>query len=116
VPQRMVEVDAFQRGHRDAFLISLEAGGVGLNLTAASYVVHLDPWWRPAAEDQATDRAHRIGQALPVTVLKLMAVDTIEEQVLLLHRDKRKLVHDLLAGTEASASLTPAAMLELLRG
>ncbi|MEO0604763.1 MAG: C-terminal helicase domain-containing protein, partial [Myxococcota bacterium] len=65
---RRAEVERFQAGGADVFLISLKAGGTGLNLTAASYVFHLDPWWNPAAEDQATDRAHRIGQTEPVTV------------------------------------------------
>ena len=63
---------AFQRGEGDLFLISLKAGGIGLNLTAADYVIILDPWWNPAAEDQAIDRAHRIGQKRPVTVYRLV--------------------------------------------
>jgi SNF2 family DNA or RNA helicase len=71
--QRSAAVDAFQAGEGEAFLISLKAGGFGLNLTAADYVIHLDPWWNPAAESQATDRAHRIGQQNPVTVYRLGA-------------------------------------------
>ena len=78
--ERGERVDRFQNGEGDLFLISLKAGGTGLNLTAADYVLHLDPWWNPAVEDQATDRAHRIGQQNPVTVYRLVAQDTIEEQ------------------------------------
>ncbi|MFT5587698.1 MAG: superfamily II DNA or RNA helicase, partial [Cognaticolwellia sp.] len=97
--KRQAQVDAFQAGGGDAFLISLKAGGTGLNLTAASYVFHLDPWWNPSVEDQATDRAHRIGQTQPVTVIRLVAADTIEEVVLAMHAEKRALVSDLLEGT-----------------
>ena len=75
------------------------SGGVaGLNLTAADYVVHLDPWWNPAAEDQATDRAHRFGQTRPVTVYRLLTRNTIEEKVLRLHGYKRELARDVLSG------------------
>ena len=81
------------------FLISLKAGGLGLNLTAADYVVHLDPWWNPAAEDQATDRAHRFGQTRPVTVYRLLTRNTIEEKVLRLHGYKRELARDVLSGS-----------------
>jgi len=72
-------------------LISLKAGGVGLNLTAADTVIHYDPWWNPAAEQQASDRAHRIGQTRPVLVLKLVAGDTVEEHILGLQARKKKL-------------------------
>lgn len=89
--ERMALVERFQAGEARLFLISLKAGGAGLNLTAADYVVHLDPWWNPAAEDQASDRAHRIGQTSPVTIVKLVALDTIEEKVLALHAEKRRL-------------------------
>ncbi len=78
-------MDAFQAGEGELFLISLKAGGVGLNLTAADYVIHMDPWWNPAVEDQASDRAHRIGQQRPVTIYRLVARDTIEERILELH-------------------------------
>ncbi|TNE91933.1 MAG: hypothetical protein EP330_03760 [Deltaproteobacteria bacterium] len=114
--RRQAEVDAFQAGDGDVFLISLKAGGVGLNLTAASYVVHLDPWWNPAAEDQATDRAHRIGQTQPVTVYRFVAVDTVEERVLALHDEKRALVEGLLAGTGKAAALSTPELLTLLGG
>ncbi len=103
--QRREEVDAFQRGEGDAFLISLKAGGTGLNLTAATYVIHLDPWWNPAVEDQATDRAHRIGQEQPVTVIRLVARGTLEETILAMHAEKRALANDLLEGSGASATL-----------
>lgn len=80
---RIQRVNAFNRGERDAFLISLKAGGAGLNLTGADMVIHCDPWWNPAVEDQATDRAYRIGQKNVVQVFKLVAKDTIEEKILL---------------------------------
>ena len=94
------------------FLISLKAGGTGLNLTAASYVVLLDPWWNPAVEDQAADRAHRIGQRNPVTVYRLVAKGTVEEKVLALHAEKRALSEDLLSAA-GSAALDPASLLAL---
>ena len=78
-------MDLFQAGHGDVFLISLKAGGTGLNLTGADHVIHLDPWWNPAIEDQATDRAHRIGQTRPVTVYRLVAKATIDVSILALH-------------------------------
>ncbi len=113
---RRAEVDAFQRGEGDAFLISLKAGGTGLNLTAASYVLHLDPWWNPAVEDQATDRAHRIGQTRAVTVYRVVAAGTVEEQILKLHEDKRRLVAGVLEGTDAGARLGTDDLMALLRG
>ncbi len=99
--ERTRRVDAFQRGEAQLFLISLKAGGTGLNLTAADYVVHLDPWWNPSAEDQASDRAHRIGQERPVTIVKLVAEGTIEERVLSLHTHKRRLARAVLSDTSA---------------
>ncbi|WP_096515818.1 SNF2-related protein [Clostridium perfringens] len=80
------------------FLISLKAGGVGLNLTSASVVIHFDPWWNPAVEDQATDRAHRFGQENKVEVVKLVAKDTIEEKIVLMQEDKRELIQSLMDG------------------
>jgi superfamily II DNA or RNA helicase len=103
---RSARVAAFQQGDTPVFLISLKAGGTGLNLTAADYVIHLDPWWNPSAEDQASDRAHRIGQQQPVTVVKLVAQGTIEERVLGLHAHKRRLagvVTDANEGLDADA-------------
>ena len=78
------------------FLISLKAGGVGLNLTSASVVIHFDPWWNPAIENQATDRAHRFGQKNVVEVIKLISKDTIEEKILLLQEDKKELIESLM--------------------
>jgi superfamily II DNA or RNA helicase len=112
--QRARLIAAFQAGEADVFLLSLKAGGTGINLTAADYVVHLDPWWNPAVEDQATDRAHRIGQTRPVTVYRLVARGTIEEQILALHGDKRALVAGVLDGTDVAARLTTKDLLTLL--
>ena len=97
-----------------SFLISLKAGGVGLNLTAADYVIHMDPWWNPAVEDQASDRAHRIGQQRPVTVYRLVAKNTIEEKIVNLHAKKRDLADSLLEGSEMSASMSVADMMALI--
>jgi superfamily II DNA or RNA helicase len=101
--ERAASVDAFQKGDSDLFLISLKAGGFGLNLTAADYVIHLDPWWNPAAEQQATDRAHRIGQSRPVTVYRLVTAQTIEEKIVELHHRKRALAQSLLDGSNATS-------------
>jgi superfamily II DNA or RNA helicase len=97
------------------FLISLKAGGTGLNLTGADMVVHLDPWWNPAVEDQATDRTHRIGQDRPVTVVRLITQQTIEEAVVALHREKRELAQSLLEGAERTAQLSQEELLALIR-
>ena len=113
--ERKKRVDAFQAGEGDVFLISLKAGGTGLNLTAADYVIHLDPWWNPAVEDQASDRAHRIGQARPVTIYRLVAQQTIEEKILALHAEKRDLADSLLEGGDASGKMDTAALLRLLK-
>ncbi len=95
---RQAVVDEFQENASiPFFLISLKAGGVGLNLTAADYVIHLDPWWNPAVEMQATDRAHRIGQDKPVFVYKIIARDTVEEKILQLQERKRELVEQLIS-------------------
>ena len=100
VEDRMTRVDAFQHGEGDFFLISLKAGGTGLNLTAANYVILLDPWWNPAVENQAADRAHRIGQNQPVTVYRLITADTVEERVIELHARKREMAEEILDGAE----------------
>lgn len=113
--ERKKRVDAFQAGEGDLFLISLKAGGVGINLTAADYVIHMDPWWNPAVEDQASDRAHRMGQQRPVTIYRLVAQGTIEEAIVDLHRHKRDLADSLLEGTELAARMSPGDMLEMLR-
>lgn len=107
-------VDAFQQGSATAFLLSLKAGGTGLNLTAADYVLHLDPWWNPAVEDQATDRAYRIGQTRPVTVYRLVSQGTLEEKILAMHQNKRALFAETLEGTEAAAALSTEELLALL--
>ena len=112
---RAERINAFQAGHGEVFLISLRAGGVGLNLTAADYVIHLDPWWNPAVEDQASDRAHRIGQSRPVTIYRLVAEGTIEEQIVDLHHRKRDLADRLLEGADAASRLTANELLALLR-
>ena len=112
---REQRIAAFQRGEADAFLISLKAGGFGLNLTAADTVILLDPWWNPAVEDQATARAHRIGQVRPVTALRLVARGTIEEAVLELHAAKRALAAGVLEGSDLAASLGSEELMELIR-
>jgi len=112
---RTQRIRDFQNGEGDVFLISLKAGGTGLNLTAADYVIHMDPWWNPAVEDQASDRAHRIGQTRPVTIYRMVAQGTIEEQIVELHRDKRDLADSLLEGADAAARLSTDELLGLLR-
>jgi superfamily II DNA or RNA helicase len=114
--QRKAAVEAFQAGEGDLFLISLRAGGFGLNLTAADYVIHLDPWWNPAVEAQASDRAHRIGQTRPVTVYRLVTAQTIEERILELHRTKRELADSLLEESDRAAKLTAKELRALLDG
>ncbi|SPC07073.1 DEAD/DEAH box helicase [Cupriavidus taiwanensis] len=106
--ERTRRVAAFQAGEGDVFLISLKAGGFGLNLTAADYVIIADPWWNPAAEDQAMGRAHRIGQQRPVTVYRLINAGTIEERIVELHRDKRALADGLLEADDDHAAGTGA--------
>ncbi|TVQ04372.1 MAG: DEAD/DEAH box helicase [Planctomycetaceae bacterium] len=113
--ERQRRIDAFQNGEGEFFLISLKAGGTGLNLTAANYVLHLDPWWNPAVEDQATDRAHRIGQERAVTVYRLVAKGTIEEQIIELHASKRELVANVLGGTDQAARLDNEELIDLIR-
>ncbi len=113
--QRKINVDAFQAGQGDLFLISLKAGGLGLNLTAADYVIHMDPWWNPAIEDQASDRAHRIGQTRPVTIYRLVCKGTIEEKIVKLHQEKRDLAGSLLEGSDISAKMNSDDLLDLIR-
>ncbi len=112
--KRKLLIDGFQDGQADVFLLSVKAGGVGVNLTAATYVIHLDPWWNPAVEDQATDRAHRIGQDRPVTVYRLVARNTVEESIYSLHGDKRALMDALLAGSGSAAALSPDELRRLI--
>jgi len=113
--QRAAAVDAFQAGEGELFLISLKAGGLGLNLTAADYVIHMDPWWNPAVEDQASDRAHRIGQQRPVTIYRLVARNTIEDKIVQLHDHKRGLADDLLEGSDLSGKMSLDEMMSLIR-
>ena len=112
---RARRIAAFQAGQGDVFLISLKAGGLGLNLTAADYVIHMDPWWNPAVEDQASDRAHRIGQTRPVTIYRLVTEGTIEEQIVDLHRRKRDLADQLLEGASTAGRLSADELLDLIR-
>ena len=111
---RKQRVNEFQSGLGDVFLISLKAGGTGLNLTAADYVIHMDPWWNPAVEDQASDRAHRIGQQRPVTIYRLVAKDTIEEKIVSLHQHKRALADSLLEGADISGKMSTHELLKLI--
>jgi len=113
---RSAEVARFQETPAiPVFLISLKAGGVGLNLTGADTVIHFDPWWNPAVEDQATDRAHRIGQTRVVTSYKLITRDTVEEKILMLQARKREVIQATLGGEESfAASLSWAEIQELL--
>jgi superfamily II DNA or RNA helicase len=114
--ERSRRVAAFQGGDGDIFLISLKAGGFGLNLTAADYVVITDPWWNPAAEDQAMGRAHRIGQLRPVTVYRLVTKGTVEERIVGLHHEKRALAESILAEGEASTLPSTEDLVALIRG
>lgn len=114
--ERQLRVDAFQRGEGELFLISLKAGGVGLNLTAADYVIHMDPWWNPAVEDQASDRAHRMGQQRPVTIYRMIAKQTIEEKIVALHSHKRDLADSLLDGADISGKMSADDLLNLMKG
>jgi SNF2 family DNA or RNA helicase len=111
---RTAVVQRFQSGEVPLFLISLKAGGTALNLTAADTVIHYDPWWNPAVEAQATDRAHRIGQTKSVFVYKLIAQDTVEERMLQLQADKRVLAEHLYTQKSASPTALNVADLEML--
>jgi hypothetical protein len=108
-------IEAFQAGDGDVFLLSLKAGGVGINLTSATHVLHLDPWWNPAVEDQATDRAHRIGQTRPVTSIRFVAKGTVEEAIVGVRERKRELANAVLDGTDVAAKLSQAELLDLVR-
>jgi superfamily II DNA or RNA helicase len=114
--ERARRIEAFQAGEADVFLLSLRAGGTGVNLTGADYVFHLDPWWNPAVEDQASDRAHRIGQDRPVTIYRLVTEGTIEEKIFALHATKRQLADDLLTGLDRAEALNVEQLIELVRG
>lgn len=116
--KRQETIDAFKQGHTDVFLISLKAGGVGLNLTEADTVIHYDPWWNPAAENQASDRAHRLGQDKPVFVYKLITENTLEEKILDMqarkqaladgvYSDEKQVSQDKLSVADLQALLAP---------
>ena len=96
--ERLRLAEEFNEGNTNIFLISLKAGGVGLNLTSANIVVHFDPWWNPAVENQATDRAYRIGQKNIVEVIKLISKDTIEEKIIKLQEEKKELISKVIDG------------------
>jgi SNF2 family DNA or RNA helicase len=112
--ERAKLVKKFQGGEVPIFLISLKAGGTGLNLTAADTVIHYDPWWNPAAESQATDRAHRIGQTKPVFVHKLVCRGTIEERILELQQKKSALVEALLSEDTSKLKIDASTLSHLL--
>ncbi|MCD7954638.1 MAG: SNF2 helicase associated domain-containing protein [Lachnospiraceae bacterium] len=115
--ERLRLVKEFNSGSTPVFLISLKAGGVGLNLTGADMVIHYDPWWNVAAQNQATDRAHRIGQTKKVTVFKLIARHSIEEKILKLQQDKSDLADQIISGeSSALGSMTKDELLDLLDG
>ena len=107
-------VERFQGGEGEVFLISLKAGGTGLTLTGADTVIHYDPWWNPAAENQATDRAYRIGQDKPVFVHKLICRSTVEERIQLMQEKKDDIASDLLSGAATGIDLSPETMAGLL--
>ena len=113
--KRAAAVKAFQAGEGELFLISLKAGGTGLNLTAADYVIHMDPWWNPAVEDQASDRAHRMGQTRPVTVYRLVMKGSVEQKIMALHGQKRQLADDLLSESAVAAGLDTEGLMALIR-
>ena len=115
VKERQKLVEQFQKGECPVFVISLKAGGLGLNLTHANYVFHLDPWWNPAIEQQATDRAYRIGQHNAVTVYHFLSAGTIEEKIKRLHDRKRDLADNVLDGTDMSGKITGRQLLEMIR-
>ena len=104
--KREEAIERFTSGEVPLFLISLKAGGVGLNLTQADTVIHYDPWWNPAAENQATDRAYRIGQDKPVFVYKLITEHTVEEKILELQERKQALADNVYQGKSEAISLT----------
>ena len=113
--QRLALVEDFNNDATNVFCISLKAGGTGLNLTAADIVIHFDPWWNLAVQNQATDRAHRIGQTNVVNVYKLIMKDTIEENIMKLQERKNELAEQVLPGEDlGSGSFTKEELLELL--
>ncbi len=117
VETRMDYVQRFNDGEKNIFLISLKAGGVGLNLTGADVVIHYDPWWNIAAQNQATDRAHRIGQTKKVTVYRLIARHSVEEKILKLQETKRDLAEQVMNGELGQlGSMSKEELMDLLQG
>ena len=115
--ERMDLVEKFNKDNTNCFLITLKSGGTGLNLTGADIVIHLDIWWNPQVENQATDRTHRIGQKNKVTVIRLITKGTIEERIIELQNKKRILSENLIEGknnSEVISSITEEEMKELL--
>ena len=112
--ERLRLADAFNAGEGDVFLISLKAGGTGLNLVGADVVIHYDPWWNVAAQNQATDRAYRIGQTRGVQVLRLIASGTIEERIAKLQEEKAALSDGILAGDTPADPLDERTLRALL--
>ena len=113
--ERQRRVDAFQDGEGELFLISLKAGGTGLNLTGADYVIHLDPWWNPAVEDQATDRAHRIGQERPVTVYRWSPKARSRNRSCNCTPTSVELVAGVLDGTDRAARMDTEDLIKLIK-
>lgn len=113
--ERLRLVNAYNQDATPVFLISLKAGGTGLNLTGADVVIHYDPWWNLAVQNQATDRAHRIGQTKEVTVYKIIAQGTIEEKILMMQETKKNLADEILSGeTGILAAMSREELLQLL--
>ena len=112
--KRQASIDSFTEGSVSCMLISLKAGGVGLNLTTADHVIHMDPWWNPAVEDQAIARAVRMGQKNKVNVIRFIAKGTIEEDIIKLHESKRGLADELLKGTHAASKLSIEDLVNLI--
>ena len=115
VKERKHKVENFQQGNVDVFLLSLKAGGTGLNLTKANYVIHLDPWWNPAVENQASDRAHRFGQTQKVTIYRLIMKDTIEEKIVAFHEEKKMLSEELLSDSKMISSFSEDQLVKLIK-
>ncbi len=113
--KRLELVDDFNSDSTPIFLISLKAGGTGLNLTSADIVIHYDPWWNTAVQNQATDRAHRIGQTKHVTVYKMICQNTIEEKIIKLQETKKNLADEIVSTDNISpSSLSKDDLMELL--
>jgi SNF2 family DNA or RNA helicase len=111
---RATPIKQFQSGETSVFLISLKAGGTGLNLTAADTVIHYDPWWNPATENQATDRAHRIGQTKPIFVYRYVTIGTVEARIQAMQERKQKLADSILQEQKADSVKFTLADIEAL--